>query len=130
MTDNKYLDYDGLQYLLVKVLNRCEQYVDDNRNSAYIKNNAISFSSSSINLDPNSYYILTTPQNSLSITLADPEDEDIVNHYFLEFPYNGGSVTFPSNLLWLNGEIPSLTVGYNYQLSIVNNNALIRGWQQ
>ena len=120
---NNYLDENGIRHLWSKIVGKC-----NNVGYKYIESNTVNVSSSWVHLDPNKHYILTTSQSSLSITLADPVDESIANHYFLEFDYMGGSVSFPSNLLWLNGEIPELVVGYRYQLSIVNNNAILKGW--
>lgn len=84
----------------------------------------VSFSSSSIQLVPNKYYRLTSSQNSLTITLADPTDTTIVNEYFIEFPCSGTSVALPSNIMWINGITPTFEDGKTYQISIINNLAI------
>lgn len=80
------------------------------------------FNESTISIDPNIYYRLTSAQASLTISLNSPSNTNIMNEYFIEFPC-GGSVTLPT-LTWVNGTAPTFESGKTYQISIVNNLAL------
>ena len=76
-------------------------------------------------MDPNTYYISSSPLSSLTITLNEPIDNTIINEYLIEFTVNSGAtINFPSNLKWANGEIPVFENGNTYQVSIVNNLAI------
>lgn len=88
------------------------------------KNTIVEFASNIIALDANKYYRLTSAQTSLSITLNAPTDTTIKNEYFIEFPYSSGSVSFPVDVIWENGETPTFEGGKTYQVSIVNNLAM------
>lgn len=84
----------------------------------------IEFASTSIALDSNKYYRLTSAQEGLKITLNTPSDATIKNEYFIEFPYTSGSVSFPADIAWENGEMPTFEAGKIYQVSILNNLAM------
>lgn len=85
----------------------------------------VNFSSTALSMDPNTYYISSTPLSSLTITLNEPTDNTIINEYLLEFTVNSGAtINFPSSLKWANGEIPTFENGNTYQISIVNNLAI------
>ena len=89
----------------------------------------IEFNDTSIVLEPNKYYRLTTAQSSLSISLGTPSDETILNEYFIEFPCSSTTVSLPSTLKWANGETPSFDNGITYQISIVNNLAVFAAFE-
>lgn len=85
----------------------------------------VNFSSTTLSMDPNTYYISSSPLSSLTITLNEPIDNTIINEYLIEFTVNSGAtINFPSNLKWANGEIPAFENGNTYQVSIVNNLAI------
>lgn len=82
-----------------------------------------------VRLVPNQYTKHTGTPSSLTITFR-VDAYDNSNHmleYFLEFTTSssGCSLTVPAGVKWLNGEIPSLIASTTYQLSIVNNCAVI-----
>jgi hypothetical protein len=83
------------------------------------------FSESSIELQPNKFYKLTTPLTSLNITLAAPTDLSIVNEYMIEFFCQDPTVSLPNNLLWHNDEYPVFENGRTYHISIINNFATV-----
>ena len=89
----------------------------------------IEFNDTSIVLEPNKYYRLTTAKSSLSISLGTPSDETILNEYFIEFPCSSTTVSLPSTLKWANGETPSFDNGITYQISIVNNLAVFAAFE-
>lgn len=83
------------------------------------------FSESSIELQPNKFYKLTTPLTSLNITLAAPTDLSIVNEYLIEFSCQDTTISLPNNLLWHNDEYPVFENGRTYHISIINNFATV-----
>jgi hypothetical protein len=85
----------------------------------------IEFSESSIELQPNKFYKLTTPLTSLNITLAAPTDLSIVNEYMIEFFCQDTTISLPNNLLWHNDEYPVFENGRTYHISIINNFATV-----
>lgn len=81
-------------------------------------------SSSSMILQPNKYYRnINTSLSSLTITLAAPENNNIINEYLVEFTTaaSGTTISLPSSIKWANGETPSFSPNTIYQISIVNN---------
>ena len=87
--------------------------------------------SGSCELQPNVYYIIEQVSDK-NITIFDimpiaPTDNSIVNEYFVQFTTSssGATLIMPGNIKWLNGEIPTLEGGKTYQLSIINNLAII-----
>lgn len=121
MSQNKYLDYDGLQYFAGKLVDKMEEslVIPEVHSIPLVR-----VYQNDIELEPNKYYRLIGPQDELNITLGPIQDSNIVNHYILEFPYNGGSVTFPDYLEWAAG-YPTLTVGHVYQLSVISRMAIL-----
>jgi hypothetical protein len=80
-------------------------------------------SSSTINLQPNTYHRNTnTSLSSLTITL-EPGLNNVIDEYFVEFTTSNGGTTIslPSSIKWANGEVPTFDSGTTYQISIVNN---------
>lgn len=117
MEDKKYLDFEGLKYLWGKILNKIDNLDIDS--IPLVKVNQ-----STIELQPNKYYQLTRAQDDLKIILGNIQDSTITNHYMIEFPYEGGSVTFPSYFIWVFG-VPTLKPGHKYQLSVINKLAVL-----
>jgi hypothetical protein len=80
-------------------------------------------------VDPNKYYIFAGPCTSLTLTLNDPSDTTRYNEYMFEFTSNSTTATtlsLPSTVKWINGT-PTIEVSKTYQVSIVNNIAVIGG---
>lgn len=65
--------------------------------------------------------------SSLTITLATPSSTNIMNEYMIEFisGNNPTSLTLPSNLIYVNGTAPTIEANKTYQISILNNAAII-----
>lgn len=85
--------------------------------------------STNLTLVPNVYYRQTSSNlYSLTFTLGTITDNTIMNEYFIEFstPSSNTSVTMPSNIAWVNGEIPSFEPNSKYQISIVNNLGVVQ----
>ena len=117
MGQKKYLDIEGLRYLWSQVANKIDNLEVDS--IPLVKVNQ-----STVELEPNKYYQLTRPQNELKIILGNIQDSTITNHYIIEFPYEGGSVTFPSYFIWVLDR-PTLIEGHKYQLSVINKLAVL-----
>lgn len=85
----------------------------------------VTFDASSISMDPNKYYRLTSAQTSLNIILNTPVDDTILNEYFIEFTCNTSmTLTISPTVKWANATIPTFESGKTYQISIVNNLAV------
>lgn len=77
-----------------------------------------------MSLSPNIYYRNTsTSLSALAITLRSVSNSNIINEYFIEFTTrsSGTTVSFPSDVKWVNGSAPTFDPGCTYQVSIVNN---------
>lgn len=116
----KYLDYDGLVHLWGKIKDYANNISAESDGAIPL----IKVNSNNVSVDPNKYYQVVNPQANLVIKFESGSDNAVLNHYMVEFPYDGGSVTFPSNLNWAYG-IPELENGYTYQLSSINNLAIL-----
>lgn len=79
-----------------------------------------------ITIDPNKYYTFGEVA-SLTITLATPTDNTVYNEYMFEFDSGTTptSLTLPNTVSWV--ETPTIEASKTYQVSIVNNIALIVG---
>lgn len=79
---------------------------------------------SSIELQPNVYYVLSNVDTTLAVTLATPTDGSIVNEYMLEFDTGetAPSVSFPSAVVFPNTIV--ISPNKRYQISIIDNIAL------
>lgn len=79
---------------------------------------------SSIELQPNVYYVLSNVDTTLAVTLATPTDNTIVNEYMLEFDTGeiAPSVSFPSAVVFPNTIV--ISPNKRYQISIIDNIAL------
>lgn len=79
-----------------------------------------------ISIEPNKYYSFGEVA-SLNITLATPSDNTIYNEYMFEFDSGTTptSLTLPNTVEWV--ETPTIEASKTYQVSIVNNIALIVG---
>lgn len=63
---------------------------------------------------------------TLSITLAAPSDETIMNEYMFEFKSGSTAttLTLPTSISWMGGNTPTISANKTYQISIVNNLAI------
>lgn len=90
----------------------------------YLHKKLTTSTSSSMSLSPNIYYRNTnTSLSSLTITLENATNANILNEYFVEFTTSssGTTVSLPSTIKWANGETPTFDAGCTYQISIVND---------
>lgn len=93
-------------------------------NLGYANKQASTFSGSTINLRPNQYTrCASTTLSTLTVTLGNVSNSNIINEYFVEFTTSssGTTVSFPSTIKWANGTAPTFEAGCTYQVSIVNN---------
>lgn len=84
-------------------------------------------SETTLSIEPNKYYKWTAAVSSLEITLTAPKDTKVLNNYMMEFTTSstGCSLTLPTTIKWANGEVPTLDASITYQVSIINNLAVI-----
>ena len=90
----------------------------------YINKQLSTSTLSSMSLSPNIYYRnINLSLSSLTITLGSVSNSNILNEYFVEFTTrsSGTTVSFPSDVKWVNGSAPTFDPGCTYQVSIVNN---------
>lgn len=98
---------------------------------AYIDNAVVtpveSVTSTSKSIEPNKYYKWTSAMSSLTITLATPTNTSILNNYMFEFTTSSSGCTLnvPSTVKWANGEAPTIEASKTYQVSIINNLAVV-----
>ena len=81
------------------------------------------FTETSIQLIPNTYYRKINQSSSLTITLAPETNPNVINEYFIEFTTDtsGTTIALPNSIKWANGEKPTFEANTTYQISIVNN---------
>lgn len=94
----------------------------------YVNKRLIITSGSSMTLSPNIYYRNTsTWLSTLTISLGNVSNSNIVNEYFVEFTTSssGTTVYLPSTIKWANGETPTFEGSTTYQISIVNNLGIV-----
>lgn len=73
-----------------------------------------------IGLLPNVIYALQNPITSLTISglrLSDEPIDEYTVHFYTG--NTGGTLTITTNVVWANGDVPSLTPGTQYELSIL-----------
>ena len=90
----------------------------------YINKQLITSTESSMTLSPNIYYRNTNAElSTLTITLGNVSNSNIINEYFVEFTTSssGTTISLPSTIKWANGETPTFEASTTYQISIVNN---------
>lgn len=78
-------------------------------------------------ITPNTFYNFTdTAITSLTITFG-TEQSGVLNEYMFQFIAGDGftTLTMPSGVVWLGGAEPTITAGKTYQVSVVNNLAVI-----
>lgn len=86
-----------------------------------------SVTSTSKSIEPNKYYKWTSAMSSLTITLATPANTSRLNNYMFEFTTSSSGCTLnvPSTIKWANGEAPTIEASKTYQVSIINNLAVV-----
>lgn len=99
-----------------------KSYIDSNCNIAVETTTA-----SSKSLTANKYCRWTNTPTSITITLATPENSNILNNYMFEFTASssGCTLSVPSTIKWMNGNAPTIEAGKTYQISIINNLATV-----
>ena len=82
-------------------------------------------------IEPNTYYVFESAgvgggggSITFDINLVIPSNLGIVNEYVFELRYIEDAISLPAYVTWANGDVPSLTVGKSYVISIVNNLAV------
>ena len=81
--------------------------------------------SSSVALDSNKLYDFGTLSSAITITL-NPAPSGYVSEHMIRFIMgDGGSITLPSGVLYLNNQTPSYTIGRTYEIDIMNNLAVV-----
>lgn len=86
----------------------------------------ISNYTSSIEIEPNTYYRTTAKRSSnLSVTFAEPSENGIVNEYVFEIACSKAfTLTLPEGVVWANDVAPEIAAGKTYVISVVNNLAV------
>lgn len=76
---------------------------------------------------PNIFYSIGEIENDIEFVLIQGENENILNEYLIEFSIGDvvPQIVWPNGLSWLNGAIPELNANKTYQLSIVDNLAIL-----
>lgn len=86
-------------------------------------------SSSSYTIKPSILYKWDTVEHPLTIVFDTPT-EGKANEYMIEFTVGSNfSLTLPSDIRWINGEVPEWEEGYTYQISIMDNLAIAASWE-
>lgn len=77
-----------------------------------------------VEIEPNKLYLWDTVE-SLTITLATPTDTTIVNEYMIQFTSGdiATQLTLPDTITWMSE--PTISTNATYQISIINNLAVI-----
>ena len=99
-----------------------KDYVDKTTKVAIINQ-----SETTLEIQPNVLNIWGEVAN-LEITLATPSDTSIVNEYMIQFT-SGATATqlvLPDTIKWMND--PIINSNVTYQISIINNLAIIGEW--
>ena len=76
-----------------------------------------------VTISPNTYNVISGEISMLEVDFDEPID-GIINEYFIEFTTISGTVptiSFNSDVKWVDGVQPDWLDGYTYQVSIVNN---------
>lgn len=82
----------------------------------------------SMTIEPNTLYVWGEVA-SLNIALATPSDTSVVNEYMIQFT-SGATATqlvLPDNIQWLSE--PTIKANMTYQISIIDNLAVIGGFK-
>lgn len=102
-----------------------KSYIDSKVNIPYV---TLYGTYSDTYLEPNKYYKVTSERTSVYIQLQTPTDTSILNNYMIEFTTSATSsctLYTSGDIKWANGVVPTLELGCTYQISIINNLAVI-----
>lgn len=103
--------------------NEVEELVDNIQTGVSIVNQT----SNTVEIQPNVLNVWGEVAN-LTITLATPSDTSIVNEYMIQFTSGdvATQLTLPDTITWVRE--PSITSNKVYQISIINNLAIMAEW--
>lgn len=96
-------------------------------NVTYVIDKTSDTSTNTFEIAPNKMYMFGT-RESLTITLAAPSDNTIVNEYMFQFTSGSTATTLnvPASVVWLKD--PDIQTGKKYAVSIENNLGIIGEW--
>lgn len=123
LSSNDYTTEDKNKVASMDSTYATKQYVEDNEQITYdVVNHGTSDASYAVT--PNVFHVWDTV-SSLSITLATPTDDTIMNEYLFQFTSGSiaTSLSTPSTVVWISE--PSIEANKTYQVSIVNNIGII-----
>ena len=80
-----------------------------------------------ITIEANKVYNLGTLTGTKTFSLSNPSDANIVNHYYWTFDTSSTAptITWPSGLTWYGGSAPSVAANGHYEVSVLNNIAVV-----
>lgn len=104
--------------------------LDSDLEDAYYNTLFVNMVETSSEIEPNKYYCWSEPVSTLTVTLKEPTNTNILNIYTIEFTTSdsGCTLILPQDIKWLDGEIPNIVPSTTYQISITNNLAIIQGF--
>ena len=75
------------------------------------------------NMVPNKMYDLGTLTGTVTFSLAESANQNVVNHYYWTFDTisPAPTITWPTGVTWENGNVPTLNVNKHYEISVNNN---------
>ena len=86
---------------------------------------SIDASTTSVTMNPNTYYKRASSGSALTVSLASPSKADIQNEYVLEIECSAAiTLTLPNTIKWANETAPEIAAGKTYVISVVNNLAV------
>ena len=104
--------------------------MDSDLEDAYYNTQFVNMAETTSEIEPNKYYCWVEPVSTLTITLKEPTNTNILNIYSLEFTTSdsGCTLMLPQTVKWMGGESPEIEPSTTYQISITNNLAIIQGF--
>lgn len=87
---------------------------------------AVSGTSVTKALSPNVFYTFGT-LSSLTYSLLANSESGVVSEYHFQFTSGGTptTITHPAGLSWAGGNVPTINANKKYEISIVNNLAIV-----
>ena len=86
-------------------------------------------SGSSLAMKPNIFYVYEG--DALSISLVAGKDDGLVKEYCIKIICTGTpTITMPTEIVWANDAPPEFTAGKTYQISIIDNLAVVATFNQ
>lgn len=104
--------------------------LNSNLVDSYYNTEFINVTNTVMELEPNKYYYWSEPVNTLTITLKEPLNTNILNIYTFEFTTSesGCTLLLQDTVKWSDGVVPTIAPSITYQISITNNLAMIQGF--